>query len=96
MVTGLLFTLAQRRIGTEGRSFPNQALASKPTTLSVVPKNGGGETMLKITKATGVILGLTGLALFAIGGVEWSFDPALGLKIQTAVISFTLPTGVFL
>ncbi|GIU66536.1 hypothetical protein [Candidatus Phycosocius spiralis] len=95
MITGLLFTLAQGRAKEEGRPFPTKALAAKPATLVRPEKPVSRGGIIKIVRTSGVVLGLIGLALLGLGGVEWSFDPVLGLKIQTAVLSFTLPAGVF-
>ena len=95
MITGLLFTLAQGRAKEEGRPFPTKELAAKPATLIRFEKPAGGGGIIKIARTSGIVLGLIGLALLGVGGVEWSFDPVLGLKIQTAVLSFTLPAGVF-
>jgi hypothetical protein len=94
MITGLLFTLAQSRAKEEGQPFPSKALAAKPATLVRLEKPVGGG-IIKLARTSGIVLGLIGLALLGFGGVEWSFDPVLGLKIDTAVLSFTLPAGVF-
>jgi hypothetical protein len=95
MITGLLFTLAQARPKDEGRSFPSQQLATKPASLVRIEQPASGGGIIKLARTSGIVLGLIGIALLGVGGVEWSFDPVLGLKIQTAVLSFTLPAGVF-
>jgi hypothetical protein len=91
MITGLLFTLAARaerqaveKTG-EGNPFP-QPPPPKPE-----PQND----VVKVAHVAAGALTLTGLALLGIGGLDWTFDPAIGLKVQTAFISFTLPAGVF-
>ncbi|AMS30152.1 MAG TPA: hypothetical protein DIU09_10550 [Hyphomonadaceae bacterium] len=95
MITGLLFTLAQRQAPAEGRAFPSKALTPKASAskLALIPSSG--DIVVKLARTSGVVLALVGLALLGVGGVEWSFDPAIGLNIQTAVVSFTLPAGVF-
>ena len=95
MITGLLFTLAQRQAPAEGRPFPGKTLAPKPSNSKLALIPSGGDVVVKLAQTSGVILALVGLALLGVGGVEWSFDPATGLNIQTAVVSFTLPAGVF-
>jgi len=95
MITGLLFTLAQRQAPAEGRPFPSKTVAA-PTSGATRPVNAsGGDAIVKLARSSGIVLALIGLALLGAGGVEWSFDPATGLNIQTAVVSFTLPVGVF-
>lgn len=95
MITGLLFTLAQRQVPAEGRAFPGKASTPKAgaSKLALIPSSG--DIVVKLARTSGVVLALVGLALLGVGGVEWSFDPAIGLNIQTAVVSFTLPAGVF-
>lgn len=95
MITGLLFTLAQRQAPAEGRAFPGKALNPQtgPSKQTLIPSSG--DVVVKLARTSGVVLALVGLTLFGAGGVEWSFDPAIGLNIQTAVVSFTLPAGVF-
>jgi hypothetical protein len=95
MITGLLFTLAQRQAPAEGRAFPSKALNthSGAQKLTLIPTSG--DVVVKLARTSGVVLALVGLVLLGVGGVEWSFDPAIGLNIQTAVVSFTLPAGVF-
>lgn len=95
MITGLLFTLAQRQAPAEGRSFPGKSLSAKTGTSKQALIPSSGDVVVKLARTSGVILALVGLALLGVGGVEWSFDPATGLNIQTAVVSFTLPAGVF-
>ena len=95
MITGLLFTLAQRdaagaQLGpanapeAEGRAFPR--------TVEKPPRTGEGVMRVALVSAT--ICAALGAALLAFGGVEWTFDPAIGFKVQTALINFTLPVGV--
>lgn len=95
MITGLLFILAQRQAPAEGRAFPAKALNthSGAQKLTLIPTSG--DVVVKLARTSGVVLALVGLVLLGVGGVEWSFDPAIGLNIQTAVVSFTLPAGVF-
>jgi hypothetical protein len=95
MITGLLFTLAQRQAPAEGRAFPSKALQAKAAApkLALIPTSG--DIVVKLARTSGAVLALVGLLLLGVGGAEWSFDPATGLNIQTAVVSFTLPAGVF-
>jgi hypothetical protein len=51
---------------------------------------------VRLTQLVSITLTLIGLALLSLSAASWSFDPAQGLSIQTAVLSFTLPVGVFL
>lgn len=95
MITGLLFTLAQRQTPTEGRAFPGKAMNPAHGSGKKALSPSGGDVVVKLARSSGVALALIGLMLLGVGGVEWSFDPANGLNIQTAVISFTLPAGVF-
>jgi hypothetical protein len=95
MITGLLFTLAQRQTLTEGRAFPGKTLNSVHDGVKKTLSPSGGDVVVKLARSSGVALALIGLMLLGAGGVEWSFDPANGLHIQTAVLSFTLPAGVF-
>ncbi len=95
MITGLLFTLAQRQAPAEGRPFPGKSLNAKAGAPKQTLIPSSGDVVVKLARTSGVVLALVGLVLLGVGGVEWSFDPANGLNIQTAVVSFTLPAGVF-
>ena len=95
MITGLLFTLAQRQAPAEGRPFPVKAANASGTGANRSLTPASGDIVVKLARTSGFVLALVGLVLLGAGGVEWSFDPASGLNIQTAVISFTLPAGVF-
>jgi hypothetical protein len=92
MITGLLFTLAQKAPVAandhkgEGRHFPPVAKSKKVK----APYN-----VVRTTQTLAAVLTLAGLALLSFSTSNWSFDPAGGLHIQTAVLSFTLPVGVF-
>ena len=95
MITGLLFTLTQGRAATEGHTFPNKAARSEAKSKQTKGPARAADTVVKLARVSGLALALVGLMLMGVGGVEWSFDPASGLNIQTALISFTLPAGVF-
>jgi hypothetical protein len=91
MITGLLFTLAQKPPvaandrNAEGRHFP-----PPPTKKIKAPYD-----VVRLTQIVSVFLTVIGVSLLSVGAATWSFDPAHGLNIQTAVLSFTLPVGVF-
>jgi hypothetical protein len=90
MITGLLFTLAQKPPvaandkNAEGRHFP----PSSPK------KVKASHNVVRLTQTVSVILAVMGVSLLSIGAASWSYDPAHGLNIQMAVLSFTLPVGV--
>jgi hypothetical protein len=90
MITGLLFTLAQKPPvaandkNPEGRHFP-----PAPTKKVKAPHN-----LVRLTQIVSVILTVIGVSLLSTAAASWSFDPAQGLNIQTALLSFTLPVGV--
>lgn len=90
MITGLLFTLAQRPPpaandrSTEGRQFP-------PTP---VKKVKAPQNLVRLTQILSVALAALGFGLLGFASSNWSFNPAVGLNIQTAVVNFTLPVGV--
>jgi hypothetical protein len=93
MITGLLFTLAQKPLVpandlcAQGRPFPK----------SVTPKakkRPSGDTVLVATAGTiSLVLALAGAALLMAAFSTWSFDPAGGLNVQTAGLTFTLFSG---
>jgi hypothetical protein len=95
MITGLLFTLAQRQTPAEGRAFRGKALNANSSAPKLAQIPTSGDVVVKMARTSGVVLTLVGLALLSVGGVQGSFDRAIGLNIQTAVVSFTLPAGVF-
>ena len=95
MITGLLFTLTQRPTATEGQAFPNKTARSEAKSTQNKGPAGAADTVVKLARISGLALALVGFMLMGVGGVEWSFDPASGLNVQTAVINFTLPAGVF-
>lgn len=90
MITGLLFTLAQKPLDVandtkgEGRHFP-------PATPKKVkaPYN-----IVRLTQVVSLILTVFGVGLLCLGSLNWSFDPAFGLNVQSAGLSVTLPVGV--
>ena len=90
MITGLLFTLAQKPPvaandkNPEGRHFP-----PAPTKKAKAPHN-----IVRFSQIVSVILTVIGVSLLAAGAASWSFDPAQGLNIQMAVLNFTLRVGV--
>jgi hypothetical protein len=95
MITGLLFTLAQKQPlpahddqasdhQSEGHHFP----AAKPKKVKA-PIN-----IVRLTQIVSVILTVFGVGLLSLGSMSWSFDPAFGLNVQTAGLCFTLPVGV--
>ena len=91
MITGLLFMLSQKPpvpandTKTEGQHFP-----PTPPKKVKAPYN-----IVRLTKVFSLILTVIGISLFSIGAATWSFDPDHGLNIRIAVLSFTLPVGVF-
>ena len=90
MITGLLFTLAQRPPpaandrGDEGRHFPPQH----------IKKVKAPHGWVRLTKVLSIALAALGIGLLGFASSNWSFNPAVGLTIQTAVVTFTLPVGV--
>jgi hypothetical protein len=96
MITGLLFTLAQKPLQAandttsaketkaEGRRFP-----SPTKQRSKAPTN-----IVALTRNVSLALTVLGAILLGVGAADWSFDPAAGLHIRTALVSFTLPVGV--
>ena len=69
MITGLLFTLAQRQAPAEGRAFPGKAINPKAgaSKLALIPSSG--DVVLKLARTSGVVLSLVGLLLLGVGGV---------------------------
>ena len=92
MITGLLFALAPRTpkaandTNPEGQKFPPVARKTLPTKSTVVGS----------IKIVAIIMAGTGLALIGVGNSTWSFDPATGLNVQTAFVTFTLSMGAIL
>jgi hypothetical protein len=90
MITGLLFTLAQKPPvaandkNSEGRHFPP----------SSTKKVKASHNVVRLTQIVSVILTMIGASLLSVGTASWSFDPAHGLDSQMVVLSFTLPVGV--
>jgi hypothetical protein len=88
MITGLLFTLAQKPIApandtkAEGKHFPP---STKPKTR---------QRLVTMARSGAVVLAVVGGALLLAAFSNWSFDPAVGYHIQTAGLKFTLHTGV--
>jgi hypothetical protein len=93
MITGLLFTLAQKPLVPandrhfEGRTFPKSVTPKAKKRLS-------GDTILVATAGTvSLVLALAGAVLLMAAFSTWSFDPAGGLHVQTAGLTFTLFSG---
>jgi hypothetical protein len=96
MITGLLFTLAQKPLQAandmpsakdmkaEGRRFPSPAKQRRKAPTNIVA----------LTRNVSLALTVLGAILLGVGAADWSFDPAAGLHIRTALVSFTLPVGV--
>jgi hypothetical protein len=88
MITGLLFTLAQKPIvaandlKAEGRHFPPP---TKPRTR---------QNLVTTARAVTVVLVAIGASLMVGAFANWSFDPKVGYRIQTAGLNFTLRLGV--
>ena len=93
MITGLLFTLAQKPpapssfpandIMSEGRHFP-------PTVTNPVkaPYN-----IVRLTQVLSVILMVLGLGLLGLSSANWTFDPVQSPNIQTAFFSLIHNVG---
>jgi hypothetical protein len=94
MITGLLFTLAQKNpvaandTSTEGRHFP-----PKPPKRVKAPIKAP-VNVVRLTQVVSVFLAVLGVGLLGLSTLNWSFDPASGLNLQTAGLHFTLPMGV--
>jgi hypothetical protein len=94
MITGLLFTLAQKHpvaandTSTEGRHFPPK-LPNKVKAPVKAPLN-----VVRLTQVVSVFLAVLGVGLLSLSTPNWSFDPAYGLNLQTAGLHFTLLLGV--
>jgi hypothetical protein len=90
MITGLLLALAPRTpkaandINPEGQKFPPNLRKTPPAKSNVV----------RSIKIVAVAMAVCGLALIGFGNTSWSFDPATGLKIQTASSVTTRLVGV--
>jgi hypothetical protein len=88
MITGLLFTLAQKPIAAandpkaEGRHFPPP---TKPRTR---------QNLVSAARAVSMVLAIVGASLMVAAFSNWSFDPDVGYRIQTAGLNFTLRMGV--
>ena len=91
MITGLLFTLAQKPpiaandTKDEGRHFPPSTPKKAKTPYKIA----------RFTRNISLALTMIGAALLSLSAANWSFNPAHGLSIQTSLIRFTLPTGDF-
>lgn len=88
MITGLLFTLAQKPlqpandVKVEGRHFPpSTKLKARPNLVSMA-------------RSISLALAIVGAGLMVAAFTNWSFDPAVGYHIQTAGLTFTLQMGV--
>jgi hypothetical protein len=91
MITGLLFTLAQKPpVAANDKDAEGRHFLPSTTKKVQAPYN-----VVRLTQIVSVILTVVGVSLLSVGAASWSFDPAQGLNIQTAVLSFTLPVGVF-
>jgi hypothetical protein len=94
MITGLLFTLAQKPLvvandsGAEGRPFPRSAMEKAKKA-----KARAG-TLVAVATTISLVFAIAGAALLAGASSTWFFDPASGLHIQTAGLNFTLSLGV--
>jgi hypothetical protein len=92
MITGLLFTLAQKPAkpanenGAEGRHFPPPSTKKSKRTYDVI----------RLTQKVSLALALAGTAMLIAGVANWSFNPATGLHVRVAALNFTLPVGVSL
>jgi hypothetical protein len=94
MITGLLFTLAQKPLepandsNAEGRSFPR-------STAEKAKRIKARTNVLAVSAATiSLLLAIAGTGLLAAASSTWFFDPASGLHVQTAGLTFTLQLGV--
>lgn len=93
MITGLLFTLAQKPIVAandpkfEGRHFP-------PATKPQANRPKSRQHLVIAARVTSAVLAVIGAALLVAAFSNWSFDPDVGYRIQTAGLNFTLRIGV--
>jgi hypothetical protein len=95
MISGLLFSLAQRApVAANDRSAEDRSAEGRHFPPAPVKKVKAPADLVRLTQTISVILTALGLCLLLIGTSDWSFNPAQGLKVQTAVLSFTLPVGV--
>lgn len=91
MITGLLFTLAQK----QPSPATNQEGDGQHVPPAKVKKVKAPLHIVRLTQIVSVILTIFGIGLLSLGSMSWSFDPAIGLNVQTAGLCFTLPVGVF-
>jgi hypothetical protein len=96
MITGLLFTLAQKS-SVVARDTTSEGGVSPPFHLALPAAQPPAKVSRNLGRVTQIVsagLAIIGLVMLGLGALEWAFDPAAGLHIKTALPKFTLPVGV--